>query len=79
VAPYFFDPSKAQELTPFRVTGRTQQEVWSSLDDYDLRSSLQTLQIPALLLQGENDVIPAANGRTLARLLRGELHLHTIF
>jgi proline iminopeptidase len=75
VAPYFFDPSKAQELTPFRVTGRTQQEVWSSLDDYDLRSSLQTLQIPALLLQGENDVIPADNGRTLARLLRGELHL----
>src|SRR5216110_1140362 len=28
VAPYFFDPARARELTPFRVTGRTQQEVW---------------------------------------------------
>ena len=75
VAPYFFDPSKTQELTTFRVTGRTQQEVWSSLGDYDLRPRLETLQIPALLLQGENDVIRADNGRTLARLLRSELHL----
>ena len=36
----FFDPARARDLTPFRVTGRTQQEVWASLGDYDLRPRL---------------------------------------
>ena len=59
VAPYFFDPARARELTPFRVTGRTQQEVWSSLGEYDLRPRLPELNgIPALVMHGENDAIP---------------------
>ena len=40
VAPYFHDPARARDLTPFRVTGRTQQEVWASLGDFDLRARL---------------------------------------
>src|SRR5439155_831190 len=31
VAGYFKDPSRAKELTPFRVVARTQQAVWQSL------------------------------------------------
>jgi proline iminopeptidase len=75
VAPYFFDPARARELTPFRVTGRTQQEVWSSLDDYDLRPRLGSIGVPVLVLQGENDVIPIDATRTVARLTDAELHL----
>jgi proline iminopeptidase len=69
VAAYFFDPSRARDLTPFRVTGRTQQEVWSSLGDYDLRPALAGLRIPALVLQGKEDVIPLESSRTVAQLL----------
>ena len=75
VAPYFFDPARARELTPFRVTGRTQQEVWSSLGDYDLRPKLSRLSIPAQVLQGESDVIPIEASRTVAQLLGADLHL----
>jgi proline iminopeptidase len=75
VAPYFFDPARARDLTPFRVTGRTQQEVWSSLDDYDLRPRLGSIGVPVLVLQGENDVIPIDATRTVARLTGAELHL----
>src|SRR6478609_3322628 len=65
VAPYFFDPARAAELTPFRVVGRTQQEVWHSLGDYDLRPRLPALAgIPALLLHGEDDPIPIEAART---------------
>jgi proline iminopeptidase len=75
VAPYFFDPAKATELTPFRVTGRTQQEVWQSLGDYDLRPRLPSLRgIPSLVLHGENDAIPIAAARTAAGLLEAEFH-----
>jgi len=72
VAPYFFDPSRARELTPFRVTGRTQQEVWSSLGDYDLRPRLSALRVPALVLHGENDPIPLSSSESLAALLGAE-------
>jgi proline iminopeptidase len=75
VAAYFFDPRKARELTPFRVTGRTQQEVWSSLGDYDLRPALRQLGHPVRVLQGENDVIPIDSSRTIANLTGGELQL----
>jgi proline iminopeptidase len=75
VAPYFFDPTRARELTPFRVTGRTQQEVWSSLADYDLRPQLAALRVPTILLQGEADVIPVETSETVARLLQAEFHL----
>jgi proline iminopeptidase len=74
VAPYFFDPSKARDLTPFRVTGRTQQEVWSSLGDYDLRPALRGVSVPAVVIQGEDDPIPAEASRTIAQLLDAEFH-----
>ena len=73
VAAYFFDPARAHDLTPFRVTGRTQQEVWSSLGDYDLRPKLAELRLPAILLQGEADVIPLDTSRTVAQLLQADL------
>ena len=75
VAAYFYDPVRTRDLTPFRVTGRTQQEVWASLKDYDLRPAFAKLDLPALVLQGENDLIPAEGTQTVARLLRAELHL----
>jgi len=37
VAGYFADPERARDLTPFRVTGRTQDAVWKSLETFDLR------------------------------------------
>jgi proline iminopeptidase len=75
VAPYFFDPERARELTPFRVTGRTQQEVWQSLGDFDLRPRLPELRgIPALVLHGEADPIPIEAARTAAGLIGAEFH-----
>jgi proline iminopeptidase len=75
VAPYFYDPARTGDLTPFRVTGRTQEEVWSSLGNYDLRPALSGLDIPAIALQGEADLIPLESTQTVARLLHAELHL----
>jgi proline iminopeptidase len=75
VAPYFFDPSRARDLTPFRVTGRTQQEVWNSLSDYDLRPGISRLSIPAMVLLGEEDPIPRTSAETVAQLLGAEFHL----
>ena len=75
VAPYFFDPGRVRELTPFRVTGRTQQEVWQSLGDFDLRPQLPELRgIPALVLHGEEDPIPIEAARTAAGLIGAEFH-----
>jgi proline iminopeptidase len=74
VAAYFFDASRARELTPFRVTGRTQQEVWSSLGDYDLRPRLPGVEVTALVLQGEDDPIPLSASRSLAELLGAPFH-----
>ena len=75
VAPYFFNPDRARDLTPFRVTGRTQQEVWDSLGEYDLRPALSCLSLPALVMQGRDDVIPEDSARTIAQLLGADLHL----
>jgi proline iminopeptidase len=75
VAPYFHDPELARNLTAFRVTGRTQQEVWSSLGDYDLRDRLPGLRnIPSLVLHGESDPIPLEASRVAARLMGAVLH-----
>jgi proline iminopeptidase len=75
LAAYFHDPDRARELTPFRVTGRTQQEVWSSLGDYDLRPRLPALGgIPSLILHGEEDAIPIEASRVAAELLGAEFH-----
>lgn len=75
VVPYFHDPARARDLTPFRVTGRTQQEVWGSLGDYDLRSALRGLRVPALVLHGDSDPIPADVALTAAQCLGAPFHL----
>jgi Predicted hydrolases or acyltransferases (alpha/beta hydrolase superfamily) len=74
VAPYFHDPARARDLTPFRVTGRTQQEVWESLGDYDLRPALGGLTLPATVLYGEDDPIPADSARAVADALHAPFH-----
>ena len=77
VAGYFKDFRDAQQMTPFRVTARTQQAVWESLGDYDLRSRLTRLRPlltahRSLILHGLFDPIPIAGSRELARLLGAE-------
>ena len=75
VVPYFYDPSKAHLLTPFRVIGRTQEEVWKSLGDYDLRPRLPALRgTPSLVLHGHDDPIPIEAARETAGLLGAEFH-----
>src|SRR5215213_1379954 len=75
VAPYFYDPARARDLTPFRVTGRTQQEVWESLGNFDLRPQLPALLgMPSLVLHGENDPIPIEAARAAADLIGAEFH-----
>jgi pimeloyl-ACP methyl ester carboxylesterase len=74
VVPYFSDPTRARDLTPFRVTGRTQQEVWASLGDHDLRPSISRLSVPAMILHGEDDAIPIEASATVADLLGAEFH-----
>ena len=74
VAPYFHNPERARDLTPFRVTGRTQQEVWASLGDYDLRPALAELSLPAVVLYGEDDPIPADSASAVAAALGAPFH-----
>jgi pimeloyl-ACP methyl ester carboxylesterase len=73
VAGYFHDPAKVANLTPFRVTGRTQEEVWTSLGDYDLRAELRRLSIPARVFAGRHDPIPLDAAETTATCLGAEL------
>lgn len=75
VAGYFHDPARVSDLTPFRVTGRTQQEVWESLGDYDLRPRLAGLSVPAVVVHGDDDPIPAESARAVAALLGAPFHL----
>jgi len=75
VAGYFHDPAKVAGLTPFRVTGRTQQEVWDSLGEYDLRPGLAALRLPAIVLHGDDDPIPAETAREVAMALEAPFHL----
>ncbi len=74
VAGYFKDPSRAKELTPFRVTARTQQAVWQSLGNYDLRDRLRSTfpkgRAPrAVVVHGVYDPLPTASARETAALL----------
>ncbi|PYP03203.1 MAG: hypothetical protein DMD25_02530 [Gemmatimonadetes bacterium] len=74
VAGYFRDPSRARELTPFRVTERTRKAVWDSLGKYDLRPRMrQTFpngRAPrSLLLHGIYDPMPLEAARETAALL----------
>lgn len=76
VAGYFADPSRARELTPFRVIGRVQQSVWESLGDYDLTPKLPLVVAPTLVLHGAHDAIPLASSRLIASTLpHGELEV----
>ena len=73
VAGYFRDPSRAREMTPFRLTERTRQAVWESLGTYDLRPRIrQTFPngtAPrALLLHGIYDPMPLEAARETAAL-----------
>jgi proline iminopeptidase len=78
VAGYFHRFADARNLTSFRVTARTQQAVWSSLGDYDLRPRFGDLQSPSplplppsLVVHGSFDPIPIEGSRELADLLNG--------
>ena len=77
VAGYFADPRAARDLTPFRVTGRVQQSIWSSLGDFDLRPALERvrerLAIPALVVHGRADPIPLESSEAVARSLGARL------
>lgn len=75
VAGYFHDPAQVRQLTPFRITERTRAEVWDSLGDFDLRPSLRQLEIPALLLHGDDDPIPWESARETADCLHAEFVL----
>jgi proline iminopeptidase len=78
VAGYFRDFRDARNLTPFRVTARTQDAVWKSLGEYDLRPRLRELASrfplpPTRVVHGTFDPIPIGGSRELAALLRAEL------
>src|SRR6266704_1454312 len=75
VAPYFRDANLAKQMTPFRVTARTQDAVWASLGDYDLRLRLAETAarspVPrSLVVHGIYDPMPLDGARELAALLR---------
>ena len=75
VAGYFADPSRARDLTPFRVVGRVQQSVWESLGDFDLTraGNLDTVHLPTIVAHGRQDPIPLESSETAARLLGARL------
>ncbi len=78
VAGYFRDFHDAKNLTAFRVTARTQEAVWKSLGDYDLRPQLRALEsrIPSpesLIIHGTFDPLPIAGSRELTALLKAGL------
>ena len=77
VAGYFRDFHDAKNLTAFRVTARTQEAVWRSLGDYDLRPKLKETvsrvpRPPSLVLHGTFDPLPIAGSRELAQLLSAQ-------
>jgi proline iminopeptidase len=78
VAGYFRDFRDAGNLTAFRVTARTQQAVWDSLGEFDLRARLREhatrYPIPGTrIVHGTFDPMPIAGSRELAQLLGAEL------
>ncbi len=73
VAGYFHDMDNVKSLTPFRVTGRTQQAVWESLGDYDLRDRVAELDIPTRVFHGFHDPIPVRLAEETSGLLGAEL------
>ena len=76
MAGYFADPTRARDLTPFRVTGRVQQSIWQSLGDYDLTHSLETVHVPTLVVHGREDPIPLASSRGGGTCPRHDVRRH---
>lgn len=72
VAGYFKDFERVPEMTPFRVTFRTQEEVWQSLGDYDLRDDLEKVTAPTLVMHGTHDPIPIETARETATMLNAD-------
>jgi proline iminopeptidase len=72
VAPWFFDPQRAEGLTPFRLVEKVQKSIWESLGDYDLTTDLATVHTPALVVAGREDPIPVASAVRIATALRAE-------
>lgn len=75
VAGYFRDPDSARNLSPFRITGRTQDEVWRSLSGFDLRPRLAQVSVDGLVAHGRFDPIPLDTAEETARLLRARFHV----
>ena len=77
VAGYFRDFRDARRLTPFRVTARTQDLVWASLGDYDLRPRIRETASriphpPSRIVHGTYDPIPIQGSREVAEILRAD-------
>ncbi len=66
VAGYFREPSRAVQLTPFRVAARVQQAVWHSLAGMDLRPRLGGITADTLILHGRHDPVPLEASEVLA-------------
>ena len=69
VAGYFADPTKARDLTPFRVVAKVQQFVWESLGDFDLIGDLKGIKTPSIVIQGRDDPIPLASSVEASRAI----------
>jgi len=77
VAGYFHHFADATRLTSFRVMARTQDAVWASFGEFDLRPRLRELAsrgpLPAArIVHGTFDPIPIEGTRELAGLLQAE-------
>jgi proline iminopeptidase len=73
VAGYFADPSKARDLTPFRVVAKVQQSVWESLGNFDLIGDLEGIKIPSIVIHGRDDPIPLASSVEASRAIGTDL------
>jgi proline iminopeptidase len=73
VAGYFANPSKARDLTPFRVVGKVQQSVWDSLGNFDLMGDLEGIRTPSIVIHGRDDPIPLASSVEASRAIGANL------
>jgi proline iminopeptidase len=73
VAGYFADPTKARDLTPFRVVGKVQQSVWESLGNFDLIGDLVGIKTPSVVIHGRDDPIPLASSVEASRAIGTDL------
>ncbi|HEY8850779.1 MAG TPA: alpha/beta hydrolase, partial [Gemmatimonadaceae bacterium] len=73
VAGYFADPSKARDLTPFRVVAKVQQSVWESLGNFDLTGDLEGIRTPSIVIHGRDDPIPLASSVEASRAIGTDL------